>query len=109
MINNAGFTYDKLKVYIRKERLFNQVRFIFCGSEGWKDDSGIIANPDNHERLVAMHAHVKSTSAEALRGCGCHVPDNMDYNDGAFPSADMLTDDIAFITGFSQWRSRICL
>lgn len=109
MINNAGLTYDELKVYIRKERLFNQVRFMFYGSEGWKDDSVIIANSENHERLVAMHAHVKGTSAAALRGCGCHVQDTMNYDDGVFPSGDMFTDEIAFITEYLQWRSKICL
>ena len=105
MISRANFVCEKLKIYIRKERLFNQVRFIFYENEVWKDDSEIIAKPENHELLIEMHASIKYTSAEALRDCGYYVVDTFDYDNDILPLGEMFTDEIAFHTKFLQWKS----
>ena len=107
MLRRDNLTYEKLKIYIRKERLFNQVRFIFFSSDGWIDDSEIIAKPENYEFLIAIHAMVTDVTATALRDCGCYVSDDIHYDNNVLPSGDMFTDAMTFHTEFLQWKQDI--
>ncbi|MCL2082466.1 MAG: hypothetical protein FWH04_04420 [Oscillospiraceae bacterium] len=90
MINRADLTYEKLKIYIRRESSFNQIRFMLYGKNGWSDDREIIAIPENHELLIEMHAKARATTTEALRECGCDVVDAQHWLDP--PSGDMYTE-----------------
>ncbi|MCL2082472.1 MAG: hypothetical protein FWH04_04450 [Oscillospiraceae bacterium] len=90
MIDRADLTYEKLKIYIRRESSFNQIRFMLYGKNGWSDDREIIAIPENHELLIEMHAKARATTTEALRECGCDVVDAQHWFDP--PSGDMYTE-----------------
>lgn len=108
MIDHAELTYDKLKIYIRKERLFNQVRFLFHSDDKWVDDSEIIAKPKNHEFLIEMHVNAENTTSEALRNCGCDVFDTYNYDDNKLPIGDTFTDEAAsFSSEFLRWKDEV--
>jgi len=107
MIKNSNIEFDELKIYVRKEQLFNQVRFLYrCGQE-WLDDGAIITDPNNHNLLVAMHANAKNASADALRECECDVFDMQDYDFMFVPDAFVYADDKTFHSEFLQWKNGI--
>ncbi|MCL2082474.1 MAG: hypothetical protein FWH04_04460 [Oscillospiraceae bacterium] len=90
MIGRVGLTYDKLRIYIRKERLYNNIRFMLYGKNGWSDDREIIAIPENHELLIEMHAKARVADAKTLRECGYDVVDAQNWCE--FSSDDMYTE-----------------
>ena len=107
LIRNSNYSYDKLKIYVRKERIFTQVRFLFHNSDGWNDDYDIIKKPDNHETLIAIHANAINASTEAMRECGCDVFDMEDYVFKFVPDASVYVDEMAFYSEYLRWRSEI--
>ena len=109
MIRNSDIEPDELKIYVRKERLFTQVRFLYRCGQKWSDDSAIIASSDNHALLIAIHASAKNASSEALRECGCYVFDNQDYEFMFVPDISVYNDGKTFYSEFSYWKDEINL
>jgi len=107
MISIAGFSHDIIRIYVRKERLFNQIRFLFQNREDWIPDDEIISKPENHELLVAIHANARNATTESLRNLGCDVFDTLFYDNNSFPSADTFPDDITFASEYSHWKEKI--
>jgi hypothetical protein len=106
MLEKAGLFYDGIKIYIHKERWFNQVRFLFHGSAGWTTDSQIIVRPEYHEHLLAIHANARNATVEDLRNCGYDVLDSKEYGDNVFPSHDTFSDNITFFSEFNRWKDK---
>jgi hypothetical protein len=106
MLEKAGLFYDGIKIYIHKERLFNQVRFLFHGSNGWMTDSQIIIRPEYHEHLLAIHASTRNATVEGLRNCGYGVLDGGEYGDNILPSHDTFSDNITFFAEFNRWKDK---
>lgn len=108
MLEKAALSYDEIKIYVHKETLFNQVRFLFHGSDGWTTDSQIIARPEYHTHLLAMHANARNTTAEALRHCGYDVFEGGGYENllSFHPFHDMFSDDMTFFSAFNRWKDK---
>ena len=106
MMDRTGLFYDEIKIYIRKERLFNQVRFLFRGIDGWIDDSKIIVKPEYHELIIAIHTNARNATVDELRNCGYEVFDNIDYEEGVPPLYDIFTDEITFSSEFARWKEK---
>jgi len=116
MINKSGFSCDKLKIYIRRESLFTQVRFLFHSENGWIDDEKIIAVHDNHELLIALHANARNAKAINLKKHGCDVFDAKEVdNSFSFTKKNNIThglgrivsDKISFSSEFLRWKEKI--
>lgn len=105
MIVNSGVAYDELSVYVSKERLFTQVRFLYRYGQEWSSDSAIIADPDNHDLLIAIHANAKNASSDALRKCGCDVVDKQDYDFMFVPNMIDYADEKTFYSEYLQWKN----
>ena len=103
IISKAGVDYDDVKIYIRKERLFCQVRFAYHCSEGWIADDKIIQMMEAHEHLIAIHANARNTTSKALRDCGCYVSDKIVYDDNQL-SGDLFIDEITLCSEYMQWN-----
>lgn len=50
MISRSGYAHDALHIYVRREPLFVQVRFMLHASGGWIDDTEIITKAENYDR-----------------------------------------------------------
>ena len=98
--------YDDILVYVRKERLFCQVRFLYHSKDGWVDDSSIISMKESHEHLIALHANARNTTTEALCNCGCQVYDSIGYDDNQL-SRDSFFETISFNVEFNQWKQEL--
>jgi hypothetical protein len=111
MIRNTKVTYDQIKIYIRRENLFKQIRFILHTEDGWIDDSNALSLPENHSLLIEIHAKIRSTTAEALCNCGCEVFDEQfyDINKSPTPWKDFLKKISPSRWGFrAGWIRLIC-
>ena len=109
MIGRAGFPYDALRVYIRREPLFVQARFLFHTSGGWADDTEIIAKDENHGALLALHANARNASAAALSACGCDVNDEIEFSNSwencqVQDLENLVTDETAFLSEYLRWK-----
>ena len=112
MIARAGLAYDTLRVYVRREPLFVQVRFLLHAADGWMDDTALIAKEENHTALLALHANARDASAEALAACGCDVNDKVEYSNSwencEIHDLDFLvTDETAFVSEYRRWREDV--
>ena len=107
MIDDAGIVHDEIRIYIRKESLFNQVRFLIHTTDGWMNDSKMISNPDNHEVLIAIHVNTRNASTDALRECGCDVNNEQKYNESLLLIGDTIADDMTFLSEYMQWRDMV--
>jgi len=112
MIDRAGAEHDRLRIYVRRERLFVQVRFLFRTADGWNDGAEIIAKDENHGALIAMHANARNASEEALRTCGCDVNDAIVFSNSwenceVTDLESLITDETAFITEYLRWKEAV--
>lgn len=106
MLEQTDLVYDEVKVFIRKERLFNQVRFLLHGDYGWIDDSQIIAKPEYHKYLIAIHANARNAKVEDLRNCGYDVFDKINYDNNTIPAHDTFADWMSFSSEFASWKGK---
>ena len=109
MIGSAGFTYDALRVYVRREPLFVQVRFLFRASGCWMDDTEIIAKDENHGALLAIHANARNASAAALSARGCDVNDEIEFSNSwencqVHDLENLVTDNNSFLSEYQRWK-----
>lgn len=107
MLRRTDMVCNKLKIYVRKEPVFCQVRFLFYGANGWTDDSKIIANPDNHSLLISIHANARNAKTDELKKCGCDVFDGQDYSDDGFFFTGKITDDMTFYMEHLRWKEKV--
>ena len=106
MIDQTGLLYDEVRIFIRKEKMFNQVRFLFHGDYGWIDDSQIIVKPENHNFLIAIHANARNATAEDLCNCGYDVFDKTYYDNNVLPPHDAFMDWMSFFSEFTSWKEK---
>jgi len=106
ILRRAKLMYDQLKVYIRRDACFFQVRFKFRSENGWTDDSALIMNPDNHDLLIAIHAHVRNTNEAALKQYGFDVFDTQDESDDQLARRD-LPYELSFASDYAKWKNTI--
>jgi len=112
MISRAGHTHDALRIYVRQEPLFVQVRFLFHTTDGWNDDAAIIAEDENHDALIALHANARNASAEALQACGCDVNDEIEFSNSwenceVSDLESLVTDETTFFTESLRWKEEV--
>lgn len=108
MIARAGLAYEKLKIYIYKEPLFNQIRFLFYADDCWIYDNEIISKPENHELLIALHANARNTAVEELHNCGYNVIDTQNYHgETLFSEIYSISDEKSFFTEYLHWKNEI--
>ena len=106
MIARAGFAYDDLRVYVRRDDYFLQVRFLFHAADGWVDDTELIAKEENYAALLVLHANVYHAAAEPLRACGCDVNDKTKRR-SSLDFAGQTTEKTAFLTEYRKWRESV--
>jgi len=104
MISQTGTLHDDIIIYIRKECLFTQVRFMFYVNNEWKDDTQIISKPEYHGHLIAIHAYARNSSVDNLRNLGYQVFGNTDYDDSALPLHDSLINKTTLSQHFTHWK-----
>lgn len=85
--------------------MFTQVRFLYRRDQEWSDDCAIIADHNNHDLLIAIHANAKNASSDALRECGCDVVDKQDYDFVFVPDIADYADEKAFYSEYLQWKN----
>ena len=107
MISQSGFVYDLLKIYIRRESLFCQARFMFHDTDGWKDDNEIIVKQENHEYLIALHTNARNARKEDLQNYGCDVVDVQDYDDKLLTLNDSFIDKITYSSEYLRWKNDV--
>jgi len=103
LLRRAGIAYDQLKIYVRRDSSFLQVRFVYHGEGGWTDDGALIAKPENHDLLLAIHAYALSASTKALQSLGCDVLDTRrrDRRSGHdWPYA------LSFASDYEKWKGQ---
>ena len=110
LIKNAGFISDGKKIYIRREPLFTQVRFLFHTSYGWRDDIEIIAKDENHDVLIRIIAQAQNCEANALIKCGCEVFEQVDFsnsweNNEISDMSHLITDEKTFLSQYLNWKA----
>ena len=107
MLRRSGIAYDQLKVYVRRDTYFLQVRFLYRGEGGWTDDRSLIAKPENHGLLLAIHAYALSASIKALQDCGCDVIDTRRRERRS--DEDIARHDwpysLSFASDYEKWKS----
>jgi|GEM_PF-1862343 len=106
MIIRAGIAYDSLRVYVRRDDYFLQVRFLFHTADGWVDDTELIAKEENYTVLLAIHANARNSSAEAFRACGCDV-NNKAKRRSSLDFAGMITNKTAFLSEYRKWKESV--
>jgi hypothetical protein len=109
MIARAGLSYDALRIYVRRESLFQQVRFLFHTPTGWQEDAELLPKPENHGALIALHANVRNTSAEALVACGCEVNDAEDFpeSEAVGDLGNLVTEETTFFAEYQRWKGSV--
>jgi len=112
MIRDAGYECNEIQVFVRREMLFVQTRFIFHTHEGWVDDTELIAKAEYHDKLISMHALVRNASADSLRKIGCYVCDEVMFsnekgNNEVSDLGHLITDDTTFLSDYRRWREEI--
>ena len=110
LIENAGFIFDGLKIYIRREPLFTQVRFLFHTSDGWYDDVEIIAKDQNHDLLIGIIAKAQNCKADALIKFDCEVFEQVDFsnrleNNEISDMSHLITDEKTFLSQYLNWKN----
>jgi len=103
IIRRADLIYDQLRVYVCRDSYFVQVRFMLRGESGWTDDSELIANPENHDLLVAIHANAEYAGTEALQNFGIEVFDK-DETDAEFVVRQDRPYSETFAFDYERWR-----
>ena len=112
IVKSAGFEFDKLHVYIRREPLFTQVRFLFHSSDGWHDDTMIIDKPENYEFLIGITAKARNCKTDAFKKIGCDVFEQVDFSN-SFENCEisdichLIADEKTFLHQYQCWKERI--
>ncbi len=57
---------DEARVYIWKDKLYTQLRYVFHTPDGWQDDLTAIADPENHRQFVRLHALIQCCPHEEM-------------------------------------------
>lgn len=113
---NSILAYDRFRIYIRREPLFIQVRFLFHLHDGWHDDIEIISKYDNsneiYELLIGILAKARNCQTDALIKAGCEIFDYIDYsnniaNDEISDLKHLITDEKTFHKQYLFWKSSI--
>lgn len=104
MIVSSGYRAEDIKVYIRKERLFTMVRFLYRSGSEWFDDRNIIADPENHKYLIAAHANAKCATADALKDMGYFVNDAKDKS-FSFKPEKIPEEEKTLDYGYLEWKN----
>jgi len=107
MILNTNTTYDQVKIYVRNEGAFRQIRFLFHTKNGWVDDSNVISFHKNHSLLIDAHVKIRCTTAKALRNNGCDVFDEQSYDYSKHPTTGVFTDDMTFHSEYLRWKQLV--
>ncbi len=106
MVRNAGFEYDEIKIYIKKERLFNQIRFLLKSNNDWIEDSQVIEKPENHNLLISIHSKVRNATTENLRSCGYDVFDCIDFEKNLIEAED-IKEEVMLLTEYNKWKNGV--
>jgi len=104
MISRAGFSYNKLRIFIRRERLFCMVRFLIRGENGWIDDKEFITKSKNHDSLIALYANALQAQCTDLRDCGY---DYMIDKDTSNLMDNGITYSNPFFIDYLQWKENM--
>lgn len=110
LINSAGFTFDELRIYIRREPLFTQVRFLYRTSDGWCDDTEIILKDENHDVLISIIAKAQNCKTDSLENFKCEVFEQVDFSNN-FESDEisnmghLIADEKAFLSQYLRWKA----
>ncbi len=107
MINRSSYFFDEIKIYIKKERLFNQVRFMFKTNNEWIPDDEIIRDKANHDLLISIHATVRNATVENLRNCGYDVFESQNNYLNNLGRYDVFHDDLIFLTEYTKWKNNV--
>lgn len=102
LIKNDGFSPDMMRIYIRREPLFTQVRFMFH-AEGWHDDTTIIGNPEYNERLIGIIAKARNCKTDALTKVDCDVYEQIDFSN-SLDNCE-INDEKTFSYQYQRWKN----
>jgi len=104
LLHRSEITYDQLKIYVRRDYAFLQLRFLYHSEAGWTDDSALLASPENHDLLIAIHAYAQNTSTKALQNCGFDVLDTRRRKD-RFGHDRPYAQSFAY--DYAKWKTEI--
>jgi len=109
LISNASYVADDLKIYVRREPLFKQLRFLFHTANGWIDDSEIILNQKSHYALIKLHTILRNEALDNLKDFGCDVFDEIEFSNDKVKCevsdiAHLITDENTFHFEYMRWR-----
>ena len=104
LLHRSEITYDQLKVYVRRDTCFLQVRFLYHSATGWTDDDALIAKPENHDLLIAIHAYAQNTSTKALQACGFDVLDTRRRKDRFGHDRPY---NLSFAFDYANWKNEL--
>ena len=111
MLRRDGQAYDQLKIYMRRDNYFLQIRFLFYGENGWQSDDELIVNPGNHDLLISMHAHGRNADEAVLKQYGFDVFDTRtspgEGRNGQWLHWMDLPYELSFATDYARWKSDI--
>jgi len=109
LLHRSEIAHDQLKVYVRRDTCFLQVRFLYHSESGWTDDTALIAKPENHDLLIAIHAHAQNTSTKALQALDFDVLDTRrrDRRSGQNPARHDRPYNLSFAYDYAKWKNEL--
>lgn len=117
MVSNAEIEYDELLIYVRRKRLFAQVRFVMHTLNGWVEDTAILGRPENYGKLINLHAYIDCLDDEQLKRLTDHNLHKKRYasvfideetENDAFSFGDQeVRDEESFYHHFEEWKLNV--
>ena len=101
-LHRSEIAYDQLKIYVRRDTCFLQIRFLYHNATGWTDDTALIAKPENHDLLIAIHAYAQNTSTKALQSLGFDVLDTRRRKDHFRHDRPY---NLSFAHDYAKWKT----
>lgn len=112
MAGEIDVEYDEVRIYVRKDKFYLQLRFVVHTQNGWFDDTAIIRNLDNYERILKMHAYLHKLESADIHEIRCYEKKVYTYLDDTelFDKTPMnlgsdITDDTTFYHDYLQWKN----